>query len=86
MSDECVHLLLCHGNIPGLTKNSREKDRLADRQSGFMRIHSLTVPSLHLEVCWEGLTVHEPVPTDDTNGRALGEDVQKGGLFQARSI
>ena len=46
-----------------------------------MRIHLLTVPSLSLEVHREGLTVHEPIASNDTDGRALGEDVQKRGLF-----
>ena len=46
-----------------------------------MRIHLLTVPGLGLEVRREGLTVHEPGASDDTNRRTLGEDVQKRGLF-----
>jgi len=46
-----------------------------------MRIHLLTVPGLGLEVRREGLTVHEHTPSNDTDGRALGKDVQKRGLF-----
>jgi hypothetical protein len=80
-----IRLLLHHGNIPRLTKNSREEDRLADGRGGLRHIHLLTVPGLRLEVRWEGLTVHEAIATNVTDGRALGEDVQKGVYFQARS-
>jgi hypothetical protein len=48
-----------------------------------MHIHLLIVPGLRLEVRWEGLTVHEPIATNVTDGCALGEDVQKGGLFSS---
>ena len=46
-----------------------------------MRTHLLTVSGLGLEVSREGLAVHEPIASNDTDGRALGEDVQKRGLF-----
>ena len=46
-----------------------------------MRIHLLTISGLGLEIRREGLTVHEPVSSDYTDGSALGENVQKGGLF-----
>ena len=46
-----------------------------------MRIHLLTVPGLGLEVRREGLAVHEPIASNDADGRALGEDVQERGLF-----
>ena len=48
-----------------------------------MGIHLLTVPGLGLEVRREGLTVHEPIAGNDTDGRALGEDVQKRSLFSS---
>jgi len=44
-------------------------------------VHLLTVSGLGLEVGREGLTVHKPIAGDDTDGCALGEDVQKRGLF-----
>ena len=46
-----------------------------------MRIHLLTVPSLGLEVRRESLTIHEPVASNNTDGRTFGEDIQKRGLF-----
>ena len=46
-----------------------------------MRIHLLTVPSLSLEVRRESLAVHEPGASNNADGRTLGEDVQKRGLF-----
>ena len=49
-----------------------------------MRIHLLTVPGLGLEVRREGLTVHKPIATYDTDGRPLSEDVQKCCLFFRR--
>ena len=51
-----------------------------------MRIHLLMVPSLGLEVRREGLIIHEPGASDDTNGCTLGEDIQSAVYFQARSI
>ena len=76
-----IGLLLCRGHILRLTKNSREKDCLADGRGGLMRIHLLTVPGLGLEVCRGGLAVHEHIPSHDADGRAFGEDVQKRRLF-----
>ena len=76
-----IHLLLCHGNILRLTKNSRETNFLADKRSGHVCIHLLTIPSLNLEIRRESLTVHEPGASNNTDGRTLGENVQKRGLL-----
>jgi len=75
-----VRLLFGQGNVSGLTKNGGEPDRLADGRSWFVGIHLLTVSGLGLEVRGKGLTIHESVASYDTNGRAVGEDVQKRGL------
>jgi hypothetical protein len=45
-----------------------------------MCIHLLTVPGLRLEVRREGLTVHKPISSNDTDVRAVCEDIQKRGL------
>ena len=76
-----IGLLLCRGNILRLTKNGREKDCLADGRSGLVRIQLLTVTGLGLKVCREGLTVHEHIPSNDADRRALSEDVQERCLF-----
>jgi len=76
-----ICLLLSHGDILRLTKNGRKEDRLADGRSGLVGIHLLTVSGLGLEIGRKGLAAHEPVAGHDTNGRALGKDVQKGSLF-----
>ena len=73
--------LLCLRNVPGLTKNCREKDCLADRRSWLVCVHLLTVSRLTLEVHREGSTVHEPITSDDTDVRTLCEYIQQCGLF-----
>ena len=76
-----VCLLFGRRNVLGLTKNCGEDDRLTDRRSGLVCVHLLTVSGLGLEVHRQGLTVHEPITGNDTDVRALGEDVQQRGLF-----
>jgi hypothetical protein len=76
-----VRFLLGHRNVLGLTKDRREQDRFANGRSALVRVHLLAVPGLGLEVRREGLAVHEPIAGNDTDARALGEDVQQRGLF-----
>ena len=75
-------LSICHllypWNVLGLMKNGGKDDGLADGRSRLaVRVHLLAVSGLGLEVHGEGLTVDEPVAGNDTDVRALCEDVQQ---------